>query len=283
MRLFSEVENLMTSVERVVTYTKLDPEPGYDIKTSPRDDWPRDGSVSFKNVSLRYYLGGPEVLKNLSFDIEGKSKVGIVGRTGDGKSSIISALLRMPEADGDVLIDGVNIKSVSLRESRRCLSVLGQTPVLFSGSIRNNIDPLATHKDGELWSALETVQLKPLILYLEGQLDYEMVERGGNFSVGERQLICLARTLLQQSKIVILDEPTAQVDPNTEQTIWNIVREKLKNCTVITVAHRLHTIRNCDMIIMMREGEVAEAGTFDVLMGREGGVFYNMAAAQQKF
>ncbi|XP_078362204.1 ATP-binding cassette sub-family C member 4-like [Oculina patagonica] len=282
-RQFAEVENLMTSVERVITYTELDPEPGYSIKTTPRDDWPRDGSISFKNVTLRYYDGGPQILKNLSFKIQGKRKVGIVGRTGDGKSSIIAALLRMPEAEGDISVDGVEVKSVNLQESRGCLSVLSQTPVLFSGSIRKNLDPLATHDDEGLWSALETVQLKPLIEKLNGKLDYVLLERGGNLSVGERQLLCLARTLLQQNKIVILDEPTAQVDPNTEQTIWNIVREKLKNCTVITIAHRLNTIRDCEVIIVMRDGEVAELGSVDALLGREGGVFYSMAASQHSF
>ncbi len=229
---------------------------------------------------MSYYKGGPKILKNLSLDIQGKRKVGIVGRTGDGKSSIIAALLRMPEAEGDISIDGVDVKSVTLQESRRCLSVLSQTPVLFSGSIRNNLDPLGKHNEGDLWSALETVQLKPLIERLEGKLDYVLLERGGNLSVGERQLVCLARTLLQKNLIVILDEPTAQVDPNTEQTIWKIVREKLKNCTVITIAHRLNTIRDCEMIIVMRDGEVAELGTFEALLGKKGGAFYNMAASQ---
>ncbi|KAL9954934.1 hypothetical protein ACROYT_G042523 [Oculina patagonica] len=279
----AEVENLMTSVERVITYTELDPEPAYSITTIPRDDWPCVGGITLKNVTMRYYKGGPQILKNLSLDIQGKRKVGIVGRTGDGKSSIIAALLRMPEADGDISIDGVDVKSVNLQESRRCLSVLSQTPVLFSGSMRNNLDPLGKHDERDLWSALETVQLKPLIEKLEGKLDYVLLERGENLSVGERQLVCLARTLLQQNKIVVLDEPTAQVDPNTEQTIWNIVREKLKNCTVITIAHRLNTIRNCEVIIVMRDGEVAELGNVDSLLGREGGVFYSMAASQHSF
>lgn len=264
-----------------MTYTNLDSEPGYDNVTSSPCDWSRDGSISFRNVSLRYYPGGPYVLKNLSFDIQGKKKVGIMGRTGDGKSSIVAALLRMPEADGDILIDGVNIKSVSLQESRQCLSVLGQTPVLFSGSVRNNLDPLARHSDGELWAVLQTVQLKALIESLSGKLNYELCERGENFSVGERQLMCLARTLLQQREIVIFDEPTAHVDPNTERTIWNIVHGKLENSTVITIAHRLNTIRNSDMIIVIRDGAVAERGTFDDLLGREGGVLYNMAASKQ--
>ena len=282
-RQFAQVENLMTSVERVRTYTELDPEPGYSINTIPRDNWPVDGSINFKNVTLRYYEGGSQILKNLSFDIQGKRKVGVVGRTGDGKSSIIAALLRMPEAKGDISLDGVDVTSVNLQESRRCLSVLSQSPELFSGSIRNNLDPLATHNEEELWSALETVQLKPLIENLEGKLDYVLLERGGNLSVGERQLMCLARTLLQQNKIVVLDEPTAQVDPTTEQTIWNVVREKLQNCTVITIAHRLNTIRDCEMIIVMRDGDIAEMGSVDYLLSTKDGVFYSMAASQHSF
>jgi len=281
VRQFSEVENLMTSVERVMSYTKLDAEPGYDITSSPPNNWPSDGSISFRNVSLRYYSGEPQVLKNLSFDIQGRRKVGIVGRTGDAKTSIVSALLRMPEADGDTLIDGVNIKTLSLHESRQCLSVLSQIPVIFSGSIRNNLDPLARHNDSALWAVLKTVRLKTLIENLSGKLHYELYERGENLSVGERQLICLARTLLLQSKIVILDEPTAHVDPNTEQIIWSTLHKELKNSTVITIAHRLNTIRDSDMIIVVKDGEIAELGTFDDLLGRVGGVLYQMAASKQ--
>ena len=283
VRQFSEVENLMTSVERVMAYTSLDSEPGYKIKTRPPINWPHDGHVSFKNVALRYYPGGPQVLKKLSFKIPGKKKVGIVGRTGDGKSSIVAALLRMPEADGEIHIDNVPIKGIQLQESRKCISVLSQSPVLFSGSLRKNLDPLEKHRDDELWNVLEEVELNTVVENLEGQLDYVILERGENLSVGERQLICLARTLLQQSKIIILDEPTANVDPNTETTIWTTVREKLKNSTVITIAHRLNTVRDCDVILVLREGQVTELDTIEALMGREGGIFYNMAASQNLF
>jgi len=255
---FAEVENLMTSAERVMAYTKLDPEPGYHIQTLPPKDWPSDGTVTFKNVQLRYYPGGPQVLKNLNFVIEGRMKIGIVGRTGDGKSSIVAALLRMPEAEGDILIDGVSVNAVNLQASRRSITLLSQSPVLFSGALRRNLDPLGKHEDSELWNVLEDVQLKDLVQSFDGQLDYALSEKGGNLSVGERQLICLARTLLQQSKVVILDEPTAHVDPDTERTIWNTVHDKLKNCTVITIAHRLNTVQDCDMILVIRNGEVAE-------------------------
>ena len=263
-----------------MAYTNLDSEPGYNIETLPPINWPCNGHVSFRNVFLRYYPGGPQVLKNLSFEIQGKTKLGIVGRTGDGKSSIVAALLRMPEAEGEIFIDGVSINSIQLQESRRCISVLSQFPLLFSGSLRKNLDPLEKHRDDELWNVLEEVKLTHLVEGLEGKLDYELLEKGENLSVGERQLICLARTLLQQSKIVILDEPTANVDPNTERTVWTTVREKLKNSTVITIAHRLNTVTDCDVILVLKEGQVAELDSINTLLAREGGVFYSMAISQ---
>ena len=270
----------MTSVERVMAYTNLVSEPGYNTETLPPINWPQDGHVSFRNVVLRYYPGGPQVLKNLNFEIHRKAKVGIVGRTGDGKSSIVAALLRMPEAEGEIFIDNVCISSVQLQESRRCMSVLSQSPVLFSGSLRKNLDPLAKHRDDELWNVLEEVKLTHLVEGLDGKLDYELLERGENLSVGERQLICLARTLLQESKIVILDEPTANVDPNTERTIWNTVHEKLKDCTVISIAHRLNTVKHCDLILVLKEGQVVEFNSFDALVSQKRGIFYNMAVSQ---
>ena len=272
VRTFSDVENLMTSVERVITYTNLESEPGYKTKALPPKDWPRDGHVTLRNVTMTHYEGGPQVLRNLNFSIEGKSRIGVVGRTGAGKSSFVAALLRMPDAKGDIIIDGVRINDINLKESRRCISVLSQVPVIFSGSLRRNLDPMNHHEDIHLWSALEDVQLKSFVENLNGQLEYELLERGANLSVGERQLVCLARTLLQDNRIVILDEPTAHVDPVTEQTIWKTVHEKLNNCTVITIAHRLDTIKTCDTILVMREGELTAFGTFDSLMGRESGV-----------
>ena len=272
VRYYAETENLMTSVERVLEYTRLDSEPGYTIKTLPPKHWPCDGHVSFKNVYMRYYPGGPVVLKNLTFEIQPRNKLGIVGRTGDGKSSIISALLRMPEAEGEIFIDGVCITGVQLQESRKCISVLGQSPVLFSGSFRKNLDPLEEYSDDELWSAIKEVKLTSLVENLDGQLDHQLFEGGENLSTGERQLICLARTLLKRSKIVILDEPTAHVDPNTEKTIWSTVREKLKNSTVIIIAHRLGTVSNCDSILLLREGQIAAQGTFDELIGSQKGL-----------
>ena len=260
----------MTSVERVMTYTKLDSEPGYKVKGLPPKHWPHQGTVIFKDVSLTYYPGGPRVLKRINLNIKGGAKLGVAGRTGAGKSSFVASLMRMPDADGEVMIDDIPIKEINLQEARRCISVLGQSPVLFSGSLRKNLDLAEQFQDSDLWRALEDVQLRELVEGLEGQLDHELLEHGANVSVGERQLICLARVLLRQSKIIILDEPTAHVDPNTERTIWKVVREKLSDSTVITIAHRLNTIRDCDMILLLKNGQVDEFDRFDSLVNREG-------------
>ena len=277
MKKTSDVENFMTSVERVMTYTKLDSEPGYKVHRLPPEHWPHEGNITFKDVSLTYYPGGPQVLTKINLNIKGGTKIGVAGRTGAGKSSFLAALMRMPDADGEILIDDIPIKQINLQQVRRCISVLGQSPVLFSGSLRKNLDLLEQLQDADLWRALEDVQLKELVESLDGKLDHELMEHGANVSVGERQLICLARVLLQQNKIVILDEPSAHVDPETEQTIWNVVREKLKDSTVITIAHRLSTIKDCDMILVLKDGEVDEFDKFDTLVNKRGGALNEMA------
>ena len=267
----------MTSVERVMTYTKLDAEPGYKVHRLPPEHWPHKGNITFQDVSLKYYPGGLQVLKRINLNIKGGTKIGVAGRTGAGKSSFVAALMRMPDSDGDILVDDIPIKQINLQEARQCISVLGQRPVLFSGSLRKNLDLLELLQDADLWRALEDVQLKALVESLDGKLDHELLEHGANVSVGERQLICLARVLLQQSKIVILDEPTAHVDPETEQTIWNVVREKLKDSTVITIAHRLSTIKDCDMILVLKDRGVDEFDKFDTLVNKKGGALSEMA------
>ena len=272
VRQLTDIETLMTSVERAMTYTELESEPGYNVQRNPLELWPHEGNITFKDVSLTYYPGGPQSLKDITLNINGGAKVGIAGRTGAGKSSFVAALTRMPEADGDILIDNVCIRDINLQESRRAITILGQNPALFIGTVRQNLDLMEQFEDAELWRALEKVQLKSLVENLEGQLDHKLLEYGANLSVGERQLICLARVLLQQKNIVILDEPTAHVDPDTEQTIWNIVREELKSSTVITIAHRLNTIRDSDKVLVLKNGEVAGFDTFNVLINRKGGI-----------
>ena len=254
----AEVESLMTSVERVIAITKIQPEPGYKtVSVRPRQ-WPTTGNVNLTGVTLRYYPEGAKVLDNINLNINGKSKIGIMGRTGAGKSSIIAAIMRMPEAEGIITIDGVNMNDLNVQESRRCVSVLSQDPVVFSGTLRKNLDPLGKHSDADLWSALEAVQLKTLVETLQGKLSHTMSNNGMNLSVGEKQLICLARVLLQGSQIVILDEPTAHVDPKTEHVIHETIRDKLKNSTVITISHRLKSIEHCDKIVVLKDGELVD-------------------------
>ena len=259
----------MTSVERVFAYTKLECEPGYMIERRPPENWPNEGNITFKEVSLRYYPGGPQVLKNIKLNIKGGAKIGVAGRTGAGKSSFVAALMRMPESCGEVIIDGIPIKAINLQETRRCVFVLGQSPVLFSGSLRKNLDLTEQFTDADLWQVLQDVQLKESVKSLHGQLDHELLENGANISVGERQLICLARVLLQRNKIIFLDEPTANVDPETEKTILGVVREKLRDSTVITIAHRLNTIKDCDKILLLKHGTVAEFDKFDTMVNTE--------------
>ena len=259
----------MTSVERVFTYTKLECEHGYMIKRRPPENWPNKRNIIFKEVSLRYYPGGPQVLKNIKLNIKGVAKIGVAGRTGAGKSSFVAALMPIPELCGEVIIDGIPIKAINLQETRRCIFVLGQSPLLFSGSLRKNLDLTEQFTDANLWLVLQDVQLKESVKSLHGQLDHELLENGANISVGERQLICLARVLLQRNKIIALDEPTANVDPETEKTILGVVREKLRDSTVITIAHRLNTIKDCDKILLLKHGTVAEFDKFDTMVNTE--------------
>ena len=200
------------------------------------------------------------MLKRINLNIKAGAKVGVAGRTGAGKSSFVAALMRMPDVEGEIVMDGIRIKEINVQEVR---------PVLFSGSLRKNLDLWEQFQDVDLWRALEDVQLKELVESLEGKLDHELLEHGANVSEGERQLLCLARVLLQRCKIIILDEPTSHVDPETEKTVWNVVREKLKGSTVITIAHRLNIIKDCDMILVLKNGEVDEFDRIDSLMNIE--------------
>ncbi|CAH3031170.1 unnamed protein product [Pocillopora meandrina] len=279
VRLTSEVENLMTSVERVMSYAKIGSEPGYSIETRPPQSWPDKGSLKIKQLSLAYYEGGPCVLKDITFNTYEREKIGVVGRTGAGKSSLVSALFRMPEPSGKVFIDGVDLTSINLQEARRSMVVITQDPVLFAGTLRKNLDPFMDHTDAELWMALEEVQLKALVEDLPDQLQFKLKESGANFSVGERQLICLARALVQKSKIIVMDEATANVDFKTDRQIQQVIRHKFKDSTVLTIAHRLNTIMDYDKVLVLDGGRVVEFDEPEMLM-RNGGTFAEMVKSQ---
>jgi ATP-binding cassette subfamily C (CFTR/MRP) protein 4 len=242
-----------------------------------------EGEIKFVNVSLSYFPEEPPVLKRLNFLVKPCEKIGIVGRTGAGKSSIVSVLFRLYDFEGSIEIDGQNTKSMSLYELRRTMSIIPQDPILFGGTIRKNLDPFGEHSDAQLWDALEAVHLRQLFARHSQGLEYQISEGGTNFSVGQRQLICLARAIVRRNKILILDEATANVDPETDMFIQRTIARQFVQCTVLTIAHRLITIVDSDRVLVLDRGEIGEFGAPKALLEREGGLFKQMvdSSAQQ--
>ncbi|XP_050287870.1 ABC transporter C family member 2-like isoform X2 [Quercus robur] len=278
LRLASLAENSLNAVERVGTYIDLPPEAPPIIESNrPPPAWPSSGSIKFEDVVLRYRPELPPVLHGLSFTIFPTDKVGIVGRTGAGKSSMLNALFRIVELErGRILIDDYDIAKFGLRDLRKVLGIIPQSPVLFSGSVRFNLDPFNEHNDADLWEALERAHLKDVIRRNSFGLDAEVSEAGENFSVGQRQLLSLARALLRRSKILVLDEATAAVDVRTDALIQKTIREEFKSCTMLIIAHRLNTIIDCDRIILLDAGQVLEYDTPEELLSNEGSAFSKM-------
>ncbi|KAK3795778.1 hypothetical protein RRG08_031859 [Elysia crispata] len=274
-----ELENQMISVERVLQYTRLPKEADLESKPDhkPPDTWPSSGSLQAKSVSLKYSPSAPFVLRDVSFDIHGGEKIGIVGRTGAGKSSLITTLFRLAEPEGELTIDGVSIHSLGLHDLRNAISIIPQDPVLFTGSVRRNLDPFDEYSDSQLWRALEEVQLKDAITSNPENLYMEVTEGGSNFSAGQRQLMCLARAVLGNTRILMIDEATANVDPITDELIQQTIRNKFKVCTVLTIAHRLHTVIDSDRIMVLDAGKIVEMDTpANLLSLGQTGVFYAM-------
>lgn len=276
MRQWSEMENLMTSVERVLEYTQLDKEPLRDNKMILPTNWPDEGKLEFKNVSMRYTLTDDPVLKNISFVVHCGEKVGIVGRTGAGKSSIINSLFQLYDLEGAIFIDNVNITELSLAMVRSKISIIPQDATLFRGTMRKNLDPFDEYNDDELWSALEQVELKASIAEMPQGLHTNIAEEGSNYSVGQRQLICLARAIIRRNQILVLDEVTANVDQQTDALIQETIRRHFANCTVLTIAHRLNSIIDSDKILVMDAGEDIEFDTVPNLLQKVNGIFKGM-------
>ncbi|KAJ1116094.1 hypothetical protein NDU88_004313 [Pleurodeles waltl] len=276
VRQTAEVENLMISVERVLEYTQLDKEASWESKKRPPPDWPSKGVIAFENVNFAYSLDGPLVLKHLTALIRSKEKVGIVGRTGAGKSSLMSALFRLAEPEGKIWIDKVLTSELGLHDLRKKILIIPQEPVLFTGTMRKNLDPFDEHTDEEIWNSLEEVQLKEAIEELPKKIEAELSESGSNFSVGQRQLVCLARAILRKNRILIIDEATANVDPRTDELIQKTIREKFAQCTVLTIAHRLNTIIDSDKILVLDAGTLKEFDEPYVLLQNKESLFYKM-------
>ncbi|KAK9869834.1 hypothetical protein WA026_003563 [Henosepilachna vigintioctopunctata] len=274
MRQSTELENQMTSVERIIEYGTIEHERALesDVSKKPETSWPRNGKIVFKDLVLKYSADDPPVLKNLNFVVQPKEKIGIVGRTGAGKSSLISALFQLTITEGQIIIDGVDITQLGLHDLRSKISIIPQEPVLFSGTLRKNLDPFEEYLDANLWKALEDVELKEAV----SDLNCEVSEGGSNFSIGQRQLVCLARAILRKNRILVLDEATANVDPQTDGHIQRTIREKFNDCTVLTIAHRLHTVMDSDKILVMDAGTVREFDHPFILLQNKDGILYGM-------
>ncbi|KAG0210848.1 Canalicular multispecific organic anion transporter 1 [Mortierella sp. GBA43] len=300
VRSYSDFQNQLVSLERILEYTKLKTEAPEKTDVILPPKWPSRGHVRFINYSTRYREGLDLVVRNVDLDIKPTEKVGIVGRTGAGKSSLTLALFRIIEAansywaqesdnnespsggadtngrredevmdGGRIEIDGVDISTVGLDDLRKNLAIIPQDPTLFAGSVRDNLDPFHEHKDQDLWEALDRSHLKEYISTLPGGLLYEVAQNGENFSVGQRSLICLARALLRKTKILVLDEATAAVDVETDELIQRTIRKEFKDRTILTIAHRIKTVMDSDKILVLDQGRVSEFDTPGRLLGKD--------------
>ena len=260
-------EMQMANTARVKAYSELEPEAPHVLpsdKNLIKRPWPFQGAIKFNNIFLKYRANTDYVLNGLSLSVKPGEKIGCVGRTGAGKSSIIQALFRMVEIDRNaspgtsIMIDDVDTSEVGLHALRKSISIIPQTPFIFMGTIRSNLDPLQKHSDEEIIQALEGTGLWEYVKNLPQGLDTEMTNASSVFSVGQKQLISLARIFLQKNKIVVLDEATANIDFETDNFIQQRIMEKFKNDTIFTIAHRLSTVANYDRILVMKKGRAVE-------------------------
>jgi len=286
VRMTVEVETNIVSVERVKEYSELEPEAEEYLEPRPSAHWPSKGEIIFNNYSTRYRKDLGLILKNINLKINPKEKIGIVGRTGAGKSSLTLAIYRIIEsAGGEIIIDGIPTNKIGLQDLRHKLSIIPQDSQVFEGSIRENIDPTNQYTDEEIWNALKLSHLKEHVLKMSDEdhkgLEVRVSEGGSNLSVGQRQLMCLARALLIPSTILILDEATAAVDVETDKVLQETIRKEFKNRTILTIAHRLNTIMDSDKIIVLDKGEVKEYDSPENLLKNKDGIFYSLVNAHE--
>ncbi|XP_043087211.1 multidrug resistance-associated protein 1 isoform X2 [Puntigrus tetrazona] len=278
VRMSSELETNIVAVERVKEYGDTEKEAEWKLEHSTLPaGWPTTGHIEIRNFGLRYREDLELAISDISVNIEGGEKVGIVGRTGAGKSSLTLGLFRIIEAaQGEICVDGVNIAQLGLHELRSRITIIPQDPVLFSGSLRMNLDPFDGYTDEEVWRALELAHLKNFVSGLPDKLNHECSEGGENLSLGQRQLVCLARALLRKTKILVLDEATAAVDLETDNLIQSTIRTQFEDCTVLTIAHRLNTIMDYTRVLVLDKGQMTEFDSPSNLIAKKG-IFYKMA------
>ncbi|KAF9279758.1 hypothetical protein BGZ68_007716 [Mortierella alpina] len=275
-----QIETDIVAIERVREYSQLPSEARDVIPDSKTDkEWPQQGEISFQNYSTRYREGLELVLKKVNVTIKGAERVGIVGRTGAGKSSVTMALFRIIEAaEGSITIDGIDISTLGLQELRSRLTIIPQDPFLFGDSIRSNMDPFGRHTDTELWAALESASLKTYVSSLSEGLSTTIENGGENMSLGQRQLMSLARAMLaKNTRILCLDEATAAIDIETDNAIQQALRREFRGCTVLTIAHRINTIMDNDRILVLDNGEMKEFETPAKLLADTNSIFYSLA------
>ncbi|KAG0213298.1 Multidrug resistance-associated protein 1 [Mortierella sp. GBA43] len=323
VRITSDLQNFLISVERIMEYTNMGTEAPEHTDVQLPPGWPNKGHIQFHHYSTRYREGLDLVVKDISIDIQPSESIGIVGRTGAGKSSLALALFRIVEAansywakasdniesptsdstattptidqggtgdheeeeldGGRIEIDGIDISKVGLEDLRKSISIIPQDPILFAGTVRDNLDPFQEQDDASLWEALGQSNLKDHISSLPGGLEHEVSQNGENFSVGQRSLMCLARALLRKTKILIMDEATAAVDVETDELIQNTIRDVfqgIRKTTVLTIAHRIKTVMDSDKILVLDQGRVLEFESPDVLLQVQAGqetLFYQLA------
>jgi len=287
VRQLAEVENDMNSVERLLHYgNELEQEAAFDVPDNkPPAGWPHAGDIEFKDVKLRYRAGLPLVLHGLSMHVKGGEKIGVVGRTGAGKSSLMQAIFRITELDsGSIAIDGFDLAKIGLNDVRRGVAIIPQDALLFSGTLRSNLDPFGEHDDHRLWDALrrsylverQSTTVPGEMAKSRFNLDMNIEDEGNNLSAGERSLVSLARALVKDSRVVILDEATASVDLATDSLIQKTIRTEFEEKTLLTIAHRLRTIISYDRVLVMDKGVIAEFAPPTELFKMTNGIFRGM-------